>query len=180
MLNPYLGHRMETVHQNELPMVCASLFRHVLCGNASHTFTIEQYPNLTPMCKYSHSLTEQNLSFQNWPKKWSLVHGTRLEGHPSTISISWIKQSQWFVNPSNGHDSMACWIPPPTGFQRHLLNPYSGHRMETVHQKGLPMGHASIFRHVLCGNSSHTFMVEQYANLTPMCRNLTFTYWAKP
>ena len=126
-----------------------------------------------PPCEnISHSLTEQNPSFQNWPKKWSLIHGPKLEGHPSTIPMSWIQQSQWFIDPSNGHDFVACWIPSPTGFQGHLLNPYLGHRMETVHKKGLPVGCASVFRHVLCGNASHTFMVEQYVNLTPHVQKL--------
>ena len=129
-----------------------------------------------PCAKISHALTKQNPSFQNWPKKWSLIHGTRLEGHPSTIPMSWIQRSGRFVDPSNGHDSVARWIPPPTGFQGHLLNPYPGHRMETVHKKGLLVGHAIFFRHVLCGNDRHTFTVEQYANLTPMCKNFTFTY----
>ena len=119
-----------------------------------------------PCAEFGHSLTEQNPSFQNWPKKWSLIHGTRLEGLPSTILMSWIQLSQWLIDPRNGHDSMARWIPPPTGFQGHLLNPYPGRRMETMHQKGLPVGCASMFQHVLCGNSSHTFMVEQYANFT--------------
>ena len=129
-----------------------------------------------PCAKISPSLTKQNPSFENWPKKWSLIHGTRLEGHPNTIPMSWIQWSRRFVDPSNGHDSVARWIPPPTGFQGHLLNPYPGHRMETVHQKGILVGHASLFRHVLSGNSSHTFTVEQYANLTPMSKNFTFTY----
>ena len=98
-----------------------------------------------PLCaKFGHSLTEQNPSFQNWPKKWSLVHGTWLEGHPSTILMSWIQQSQRFIDLSNGHDFVARWIPPPTGFQGHLLNPYSGHRMEIVHQKGLSVVHACL------------------------------------
>ena len=126
-----------------------------------------------PPCEnISHSLTKQNPSFKNWPKQWSLVHGTILEGHSSTILMSWIQRSQWFVDQRNNHDSMACWIPSPTGFQGHLLNPYSGHRMETVHKKGLPVGHASMFRHVLCGNASHTFTVEQYANW-PWCAKIS-------
>ena len=84
---------------------------------------------LTFMCINSHSLTEQNHSFQNWQKKWSLVHGPRVEGHSSTIPMSRIQWSQRFIDLSNGHHSMACWIPSPTGFQGHLLNPYLGHRM---------------------------------------------------
>ena len=88
-----------------------------------------------PLCaEIRHSLTEKNPSFQNWPKKWSLVHGLILEGHPSTILMSWIQHSWRFVDPSNGHDSMARWIPPPIGFQGHLLNPYLGNIMETMHQ----------------------------------------------
>ena len=36
-----------------------------------------------PLCaKIWHSLTEQNTSFQNWPKTWSFIHGARGEGHP--------------------------------------------------------------------------------------------------
>ena len=108
------------------------------------------------------------------------LHGTRLEGHPNTIPMSWIQWSQWFVDPSNGHDSVACWIPPPIGFQGHLLNPYSGHRMETVYQKGFPVGRTSVFRQVPCGNASHTFTVKEFAKPTHMCKNWTFTYWAKP
>ena len=134
-----------------------------------------------PICvEIGHSLTEQNPSFQNWPKKWSLVHGTRLEDHPSTISMSWIQRSQRFVYLSNGHDSMARWIPPPADFQGHLLNPYPRNRIETMHKKGFLVCRASIFRHLLCGNASHSVTVEQYANLTPMCKNFTFTYWTKP
>ena len=49
-------------------------------------------------------------------KKWSLVHGPRVEGHSSTIMMYWIQQSQRFINLSNGHQSMERWIPPPTGF----------------------------------------------------------------
>ena len=82
--------------------------------------------------------------------------------NPSTIPMSWIQRSQRFVDPSHGHHSMARWSPPPTGFQGHLLNPYMGHRMEIVHQKGISMGRASLFRHVLCGNASHTFTIEKY------------------
>ena len=36
--------------------------------------------------------------------------------------MSWIQRSQWFIDLSNSHDSMARWIPPPIGFQGHLLN----------------------------------------------------------
>ena len=157
--------------------VCLVMFHVVTLATCSRSINMRSWP---PFAKNWHSLTEKNPSFQNWPKKWSLVHGTRLEGHPSTIPMSWIQRSRWFIDPSNGHDSMACWIPPPIGFQGHLLNPYSGHRRETVHQKGLSMVHATLFRHVLCGNASHTFTVEQYENLNPMCKNFTFNYWAKP
>ena len=134
-----------------------------------------------PLCaKFSHSLIEQNHSLQNWPKTWSLVHGPRLDCH-----------REHYLDVLNPMELMVCkfdlWSsfygmlkPPPTGFQGHLLNPYPGHRMETVHKKGLLVGHASVFRHVLCGNTGHTFMVKQYTNLTPMCKNFTFTYWAKP
>ena len=116
-----------------------------------------------PLCaKIGHSLTEQNPSFQNSPKQWSLVHGTKLEGHPSTFPMSWIQRSWHFIGPSNGHDSMARWIPPPIGFQGHLLNPYPGHRMETVHKKGLSMGRASVFRHVLCGNAWKVHRTDYY------------------
>ena len=116
-----------------------------------------------PLCaKISHSLTEKNPSFQNWPKQLSLLHGSRLEGHPSTISMSKIQWSWRFVDPSNGHDSMACWIPPPPDFQGHLLNPYPGHRMETVHKKGLLVGRASAFRHVLCGNAWKVHRTDYY------------------
>ena len=130
--------------------------------------------------KISRSLTEKNPSFQNWPKKWSLVHGPRLEGHPSTILMSWIQHIQKFIDPRNSHHSMACWIPPPIGFPGYLLNPYQGHRMESVHQNELSMGHANVFRKVPCGNASHMFTIEQYVNLTPMCKNFTFTYSPKP
>ena len=58
----------------------------------------------------------------------------------------------------------------------HLLNPYLGHRMETMHQNEVPVGHANVFRKVPCGNGSHMFMVEDYAKLTPMCKKLTFPY----
>ena len=51
--------------------------------------------------------------------------------------------------------------------------------METVHKKGISVGRASVFRHLLCGNASHTFMVDQYANLTPMCKNFTFIAFSK-
>ena len=36
-----------------------------------------------PLCeKIGHSLIEKNPSFQNWPIKWSLIHGPRVESHP--------------------------------------------------------------------------------------------------
>ena len=79
-----------------------------------------------PCSKISHSLTQENPSFQNWPKKWSLIHGTRLEGLPSTIPMSWIQRCWQFIDPSNDHHSITHWIPPPTVFQGHLLNPYPG------------------------------------------------------
>ena len=99
---------------------------------------------------------------------------------PTTIMMSWIQQSWQFIDPINGDHSMAHWIPPPTCFQGHLLNPYLGHRMEIVHQNRILVGHASMFRKFPCGNASHMFMVEEFAKLTPMCKNLTFPYWEKP
>ena len=60
-----------------------------------------------------HSLTEQNPSFQNWPKKWSLVHGPRLEGllyhypyvlNPTEPMVHWSeKQSSFYgmLNPTS-------------------------------------------------------------------------------
>ena len=136
---------------------------------------------ILPLCaKISHSLTKQIPSFQNWPKKWYLVYGPILEGHPRTTPMSWIQWSWWFIDPSSGHHSMTHWIQPPTGFQGHLLNPNLGHRMETVHQNGISVGHASMFRHVPCANASHIFTVEQYEKLIPMCKNFTFINLAKP
>ena len=49
-------------------------------------------------------------------KKLSLIHGPRVEGHCSTISMYWIQRSWWFIDLSNGHQSMERWIPPATGF----------------------------------------------------------------
>ena len=116
LLNPYLGHRMEIVHQNEFQVVHASVFRDISCGKTRHTFTVEEFAKLTPMWKISHSLTKQNPSFQNWPKIGSLVHGTRVEGHPYNYTYFWIQWCQWFIDPSHNCHSMARWIPPPTGF----------------------------------------------------------------
>ena len=36
-----------------------------------------------------------------------------------------------------------------------LLNPYPGHRMEKMHQKGILVGHVRFFRHVLCEFDPH-------------------------
>ena len=82
LLNPYPGHRMETMHQNGLSVGHARIFRQVPFLNTSHTFTFEEFVKLALCAKIGHSLTKQNPSFQNWPKKWSLVHGPRLEAHP--------------------------------------------------------------------------------------------------
>ena len=99
---------------------------------------------------------------------------------PRTILMSWIQQSQRMVDPIHDHHSMARWIPPPIGFQGHLLNPYLGHRMEIMHQKWILVGHASVFREVPFGNASHMFTVEEFSKLTPTCKIFTFPYWAKP
>ena len=151
---------METMHQKGISVGHASILGMCYVGTlATPSWSINM--RIWPPCaKISHSLTEKNPSFQNWPKKWSLIHGTRLEGFPSTIPMSWIQWSRRFVNPSNGHDSMAHWIPPPTGFHRHLFNPYPRHRMETMYQKGLIVGRASLFKCMLCGNAIQTFMLE--------------------
>ena len=134
-----------------------------------------------PLCaKISHSLTKKNPSFQNWPKKWSLVHGPKVEGNPRIISMSWIQWSRRFVDPSDGHHSMALWSPPPTGFQGHILNPYLGHRMEIMHPHRILVGHEGVFRHVPCGNVSHTLMVKEFAKMSPMYKNFAFPYWEKP
>ena len=106
--------------------VCLGMFYVGMLDTPSRSRNMRIWP---PCAKMSHSLTEQNPSFQNWPKQWSLIHGTRLESLPSTIPMSWIQQSRRFIDPSNDHHFMACWFPPPTGFQGHLLNPYPGHRM---------------------------------------------------
>ena len=168
LLNPYPGHRMETMHKKGLPIyfqVCLGMCYVGTLATPSQLSNMQIWP---PCEKISHSLTKWKPSFQNWPKNWSLVHGPRLEGHLSTILMSWIQQSWQFVDPNNGHDCVACWIPPPTGFQGHVLNPYPGHRMEIVHQKGVSMGHASGFTKVPCGNASHMFIVEEFAKLTAM------------
>ena len=132
-----------------------------------------QSPSSWPLCaKISHSLTKQNPSFQNWQKKWSLVHGPRVEGHPRTISMSWIQRSWRFVDSSNGHHSIACWIPPPIGFQGHLLNPYPGHKMETMHQKWVPASNTSFFRYFPYGNASQMFTIKEFPKLT-LCEKIS-------
>ena len=60
------------------------------------------------------------------------------------------------------------------------MNPYTGHRMETVHQNEVLVGHASVFMEVPYGNASHMFTVKEFAKLTPMCKNFAFSYLAKP
>ena len=154
---------------------CLGMFHVGTLATCSKSSNMQSWP---PYAKISHSLNEQNPSFQNWPKNWFLIYGTKLEGLPRTIPMSWIQQSQQFIDLSNDHHSIAHWIPPPTGFQGHLLNPYPGHRMETMHQNGLSRGHASMFRKVPCGNDSHMFTVKEYPKLTPMCKKLAFPYRA--
>ena len=73
----------------EFQLCIKSGFRWVMqaCLGRLHVGTLatcSQSRNLQswPICaKNSHSLTKQNPSFKNWPKTWSLVHGTRVEGH---------------------------------------------------------------------------------------------------
>ena len=114
------------------------------------------------MQKFHIHLLSKTLVSKIDKKKWSLVHGPKVEGHFSTILMYWIQRSWWFINPSNGYDSVARWIPPTTGFQGHLSNPYPGHRMETIHKKGLPLGRASVFMDVLCGNAWKVHRTNYY------------------
>ena len=99
---------------------------------------------------------------------------------PISILMSWIQWIQHLVDLSNDHYFITRWIPPLTGFHGHLLNPYSRHRMEIVHQNRILVSHARIFIHFPCGNTSHTIHHRAICKFDPMCINFTFTYWAKP
>ena len=51
LLNPYLGHRMEIVHQNKVLVGHASVFMQVPCGKSIHAFMFEEFENLSLICK---------------------------------------------------------------------------------------------------------------------------------
>ena len=183
LLNPCPGHRMETVHQNGVPVGHASVFREFPCGNTRHIFMVKEFAKLTPnpyVQKFDIPLLRKTLVSKIDQKNDPLYMYPDKRSSHSTILMSWIQRSWRFLNPSNDHHSMAHWSPPHRGFQGHLLNPYPGHRVEIMHKNWITMGDASVFRHVPCGNSSHMFMVEEFAKLTPMCKNFAFSYWAKP
>ena len=82
MLNPYPRHRIQIMQQDCVLGGVACVFCRFHMEIIATSSSSRNLKSRFLCAKISDSHTEQNPSFQNWPKIGSIVHGTRGKFHP--------------------------------------------------------------------------------------------------